>query len=111
MARHRDNESNVNGVGEQVRERVRHYADEAGQRADELIERGREVRRRFGRQRYDYARRISHAAEDLADEANYQYRRLRRQVSRHPAATAAIVAGTVGAFLLLRYAFRNRDEE
>ena len=59
----------------------------------------------------DYGRQMSHAAEDFADEANYHYRRLRRQVNRHPAATVAIVAGTVGAFLLLRRAFRSDDEE
>jgi hypothetical protein len=54
---------------------------------------------------------MTRAAEDFADEANYQYRRLRRQVNRHPAATAAIVAGTVGAFLLLRRVFRSGDED
>jgi hypothetical protein len=53
---------------------------------------------------------LSHAAEDFADEANYQYRRVRRQVSRHPAATIAIVAGTIGAFLLLRQVFRSDDD-
>ncbi|SFR92299.1 hypothetical protein SAMN05216570_0662 [Dyella sp. OK004] len=111
MARNRDIESSINGVGEQVRERVRHYASEAGDRADGLLERSREIRRRFGRQRYDYAQRLSHAAEDFADEANYQYRRLRRHVGRHPVATAAVVAGTIGAFLLLRRAFRSRDED
>jgi len=111
MARNRDIESSINGIGEQVRDRVRHYADEASDRADDLLERGREMRRRFGHQRYDYARRLSHAAEDFADEANYQYRRLRRHVGRHPVATVAIVAGTVGAFLLLRRAFRSRDED
>ena len=56
-------------------------------------------------------RQIGRAAEDFADEANYQYRRLRRQVNRHPAATVAIVAGTIGAFLLLRRAFGGRDED
>ncbi|WP_266172109.1 hypothetical protein [Dyella subtropica] len=111
MARNRDIESSINGIGDQVRERVRHYADEASERADGLLERGRDVRRRFGRQRYDYAQRLSHAAEDFTDEANYQYRRLRRHVSRHPVATAAVVAGTVGAFLLLRRVFRSRDED
>jgi hypothetical protein len=110
MGRNRDIENTFNGLGEQVRERARHYADVAGDHADGLMERGRDMRRRFGRQKVDYAKRLSHAAEDFADEANYQYRRLRRQVSRHPVATAAIVAGTIGAFLLLRRAFRSDED-
>jgi hypothetical protein len=32
-------------------------------------------------------------------------------VNRHPAATVAIVAGTIGAFLLLRKALSSRDED
>ena len=48
--------------------------------------------------------------EDFADEANYHYRRLRRQVNRHPGATVAIVAGTIGAFILLRRAFRSDED-
>ncbi len=111
MARNRDIESTINGIGDQVRERARHYVDVAGDHTDSLMERGRDMRRRFGRHKYDYARRLSHAAEDVADEANYQYRRLRRHVTRHPVATAAIVAGTIGAFLLLRRAFRSDDED
>lgn len=115
MGRQRDIENSLNGMGERVRERARYYAGEVGDRAEELVERGRDVgrqaRRRFGRNQHDYARRLTHAAEDLADEANYQYRRLRRQVTRHPAATAAIVAGTVGAFFLLRHLLRDRDED
>ncbi|KZC43971.1 UNVERIFIED_ORG: hypothetical protein RHOFW104R5_07075, partial [Rhodanobacter sp. FW104-R5] len=75
-----------------------------------LFERGRELGSRWNQRGDSYGRRLSHAAEDLADEANYHYRRLRRQASRHPLATAAIVAGTLGAFLLLRRAFRNDDE-
>lgn len=110
MGRNRDIENTFNGLGEQVRERAHHYADVAGDHAGNLMERGRDMRRRFGRQKYDYAKRLSHAAEDFADEANYQYRRLRRQVSRHPVATAAIMAGTIGAFLLLRRAFRGDDD-
>lgn len=115
MARNRDIESSMNGVSEHLRERARHFASEAGDRAESLMERGREAsrdaRRRFGRNHRDYTRRLSHAAEDFADEANYQYRRLRRQVSRHPAATAAIVVGTIGAFLALRHLFRDRDDD
>lgn len=110
MGRQRDIESTINGIGDQMRDRARHYADVAGNHADDLVERGRNLRRRFGRDKVDYARRLSHAAEDIADEANYQYRRLRRHVSRHPVATAAIVAGTVGAFLLLCRVLRDSDE-
>ncbi|WP_199100189.1 hypothetical protein [Dyella sp. ASV21] len=111
MSRHYDIEKSINGVRERVSDRVRHYAHEAADRADELVERGRDAQRRFGRNRNGYARRIGHAAEDFADEANYQYRRLRRHVSRHPVATTAIVAGTVGAFLLLRHLFRSNDDD
>lgn len=111
MGRPYDIENTVNGVRERVGDRIRHYADEAADRADDLMERGRDARRRFGRNRNTYARRIGHAAEDFADEANYQYRRLRRHVSRHPVATTAIVAGTVGAFFLLRHLFRNHDDD
>ncbi|WP_430391481.1 hypothetical protein [Dyella sp. 20L07] len=107
MGRPYDIENSINGV----RDRVRHYADEAADRADDLMERGRDARRRFGRNRNSYSRKIGHAAEDFADEANYQYRRLRRHVTRHPVATTAIVAGTVGAFLLLRHLFRSRDDD
>jgi hypothetical protein len=107
MARQYDIESSVNGV----RERVRHYADEAADRATELAERGRQASRRFGRNRNAYSRRLTNAAEDFADEANYQYRRLRRHVTRHPVATTAIIAGTVGAFFLLRHLFRGQDDD
>jgi hypothetical protein len=111
MGRPYDIENTVNGVRERVGDRLRHYASEAADRADDLVERGRDARRRFGRNHNAYARRIGHAAEDFADEANYQYRRLRRHVSRHPVATTAIVAGTVGAFFLLRHLFRNQDDD
>jgi hypothetical protein len=107
MARQYDIEDSINGV----RERVRHYADGAADRATELAERGRQAGRRFGRGHYDYSRRLTNAAEDFADEANYQYRRLRRHATRHPVAATAIVAGTVGAFFLLRHLFRSRDDD
>ncbi|HEX7813902.1 hypothetical protein [Dyella sp.] len=111
MSRQRDIQDTINGVGERVSERVRHYADEAADHAGTLAERGRQFRRRFGQKNGQYSRRIAHAAEDMADEANYQYRRLRRQVKRHPTATVAIVAGTVGAFFLLRHLLRGDDED
>lgn len=108
---HRDIEHQLHEVGERAGERVRQYADGAAGQAQNLIDRGRQLGERFGKRGNHYSRRLSNAAEDLADEANYHYRRLRRQVSRHPTATVAIVAGTIGAFLLLRRAFRSRDEE
>jgi hypothetical protein len=111
MGRSYDIENGINGVRERVGDRVRHYASEAADRTDDLIERGRQASRRFGHTRNAYARRLGHAAEDFADEANYQYRRLRRHVSRHPVATTAIVAGTVGAFFLLRYLLRGKDAD
>jgi hypothetical protein len=108
--RNRDIERQICDTADRAGERVRHYADGAADNAQNLLERGRRtLHERFGK-RNSYRRQMSHAAEDFADEANYQYRRMRRQVSRHPLATAAIVAGTIGAFLLLRRAFHNDDE-
>ena len=85
--------------------RVRQYTDGVSETADSLLTRGRRAVSRFRNR--DTGQVIARKAEDWADEANYQYRRLRRHVNRHPAATVAIVAGTVGAFLLLRKAFRS----
>jgi ElaB/YqjD/DUF883 family membrane-anchored ribosome-binding protein len=109
--RNRDIERQLHDVSEHAGERVRQYADTASDRAQTLLQRGRELGERFGKRGNHYSRRLTNAAEDLADEANYHYRRMRRQVSRHPTATIAIVAGTIGAFLLLRRAFRHRDDE
>jgi hypothetical protein len=109
--RHRDIERQIREAGEQAGERARHYADGAASRAQSLFDRGRHISERFGKRGNDYGQRLTNAAEDFADEANYHYRRLRRQVSRHPTATVAIVAGTIGAFLLLRRVFRSDDEE
>jgi hypothetical protein len=109
--RNRDIERQIRDAGDQVGERARQYADNAASRAQNLFERGRRIGGRFGKQGSDYGQRLTNAAEDFADEANYHYRRLRRQVSRHPTATVAIVAGTIGAFLLLRRVFRSEDEE
>ena len=110
MNRNRDLERQLNGVSERMRERVRHYADETAGTANDLVERSRRAVSRFGRKAPGYGRQLSRFAEDMSDEAAYQYRRARRHVSRHPVATAAIVAGTIGAFLLLRRAFRSDDE-
>ncbi|QAU24754.1 hypothetical protein EO087_12775 [Dyella sp. M7H15-1] len=87
---------------------VRHYTDGVSETTDGLLARGRRAVGRFNRA--DTGKRIARAAEDFADEANYQYRRLRRQANRHPVATAAIVAGTVGALFLL-YRTLRRDSE
>ncbi|MDE1894063.1 MAG: hypothetical protein KGM46_06820 [Pseudomonadota bacterium] len=109
--RHRDIERQIRDSAERAGERAREYADGAGSGAQGLLERGRRrINERFGTRGRNYGRQLSHAAEDFADEAQYQYRRMRRQVSRHPAATLAIVAGTIGAFLLLRRAFRSDDD-
>ncbi|MBQ4855498.1 hypothetical protein IMW82_12545 [Rhodanobacter sp. B2A1Ga4] len=109
MRKH-DIEHRLHDTAEHVTERARYYADGASSSAQDLLERGRRrIHERFGG-RGSYGRQLSRAAEDFADEANYHYRRLRRQVNRHPAATVAIVAGTIGAFLLLRQAFRRDDD-
>jgi hypothetical protein len=102
MARHRDIESSIDDLDE----RVRQYAGAAGDTARGWLVRGRRATGRFNGR--GYSRQLARAAEDLADEANYQYRRLRRHVNRHPVATVAVVvAGVVGALLLLRQLGRN----
>ena len=109
--RNRDIERQIHDAGERAGERARQVANGAASSAQSLYERGRQLGERFGKRGNRYSHRLSNAAEDFADEANYHYRRLRRQVSRHPTATVAIVAGTIGAFLLLRRAFRSSDDE
>ena len=111
MGRNSDIERTLNDTGERVGQRVRHYADHAADTAQNWIDRGRRSTLKFSGRGRNYGQQLSRKAEDLADEANYQYRRLRRQVNRHPVATAAIVAGTIGAFLLLRRALRSNDED
>ena len=111
MNRHRDIEQRFDGASESVRGRMRHYANETADTAGELIERGRRVTRRFGNRGMGYGKQLSHMAEDLADEANYQYRRMRRHASRHPVAATAVVAGTIGAFFLLRKLLRSSVED
>jgi len=110
MNRNRDIEERFDGASDRVRDRVRQYAHGTADSAGELLERGREVTRRFGRRGTGYGRQLSHMAEDLADEANYQYRRARRHASRHPVAAVAVVAGTVGVFLLLRRLLRSDED-
>ncbi len=111
MSLSRDIEHSLRETTERVGGRVRQAAHGAAGSAHDLVERGRRATSRFGSHSDGYRRQITRAAEDLADEANYQYRRLRRQVNRHPAATVAIVAGTIGAFLLLRKVFGGREED
>lgn len=92
-------------VGARVRERTHAAADSATDGAQGLLQRSRALGARW--REGDYRRQLSHAAEDLADQANYRYRRARRQIERHPLATATVVAGTLAAFLLLRRALRS----
>ena len=110
MNRNRDIEQRFDGASDRVRERVRHYANETADTAGSLIERGRGLTRRFSRRGAGYGKQLSHMAEDLADEATYQYRRARRHASRHPVAAVAVVAGTIGAFFLLRRLLRSDED-
>lgn len=110
MNRTRDIEQRFDGASERVRDRVRQYANGTADTANNLIERGRRMTMRLGRRGTGYGKQLSHMAEDLADEASYQYRRARRHASRHPVATVAVVAGTVGAFLLLRKLLRSDED-
>ncbi|HEX8776610.1 MAG TPA: hypothetical protein VF738_00705 [Rhodanobacter sp.] len=105
MSTRRDIEHGMDELGD----RVRRYADGASDTARGWITRGRHAAARFDGD--DYRRRLARAAEDFVDETNYRYRRLKRQVNRHPVAAVAIVAGTVGAFLLLRRILRDNDED
>lgn len=110
--RQRDIENQIQDTAERAAERARYYADQASNGARTLAERGHALGARLGRHGNRYGRQLANKAEDFADEANYHYRRMRRQVSRHPVATVAIIAGTIGALLLLSRAFRrDRDEE
>lgn len=104
MSRQADIERRLDHLGNRVRE----YADGAADTADSWLTRGRRAVSKLSSG--DARRRVARHAEDFADEANYQYRRLRRHAGRHPVATAAIVAGTVGALFLL-YRTLRRDED
>ncbi|NID04531.1 hypothetical protein HBF26_06520 [Luteibacter jiangsuensis] len=96
-------ESAVNGVSG----RVRHYADEAAGAGSDLLDRSRRITGKLARRAND--QRIRYMAEDLADEATYQYRKLRRRVQRHPGVTIGIAAAAIGTFLLIRHALRDDD--
>jgi ElaB/YqjD/DUF883 family membrane-anchored ribosome-binding protein len=100
-------ESAVNGVAG----RARQYANEAGGTASDLLDRSRRISEKFGKRADSRTQRAQYLAEDFADEATYQYRRLRKQVRRHPATTIGIVAAAIGTFLLIRHALRTRDED
>lgn len=89
--------------------RVRQYTDGVTDTAGNWVTRGRRAVGKLNRT--DTTKRIAQAAEDFADEANYQYRRLRRQVNRHPVATTAVIAGAVGALFLLYRALRRDSED
>lgn len=106
----RDIERQLRDAGGKAGDRVRSYADDAANGAQNWLDRGRRATKQFGNSS-GYSRRLSNAAEDFADEANYHYRRLRRQVNRNPGVTVAIVAGMIGAFFLLRRVFRSNDSE
>jgi len=98
-------ESAVNGVSG----RVRQYADEASGVGNDLLERSRRVTNKFAKRNSISGQRIRYLAEDVADEATYQYRRLRKQVRRNPAITIGIAAAAIGTFLLIRHALRDDD--
>ena len=96
-------ESAVNGVSG----RVRHYGDEAYDTGRDLLDRTRRVTNKIASRRNN--QKLRYMAEDFADEATYQYRRLRKQVRRNPAITIGIAAAAIGTFLLIRHALRDDD--
>ncbi|WP_448096145.1 hypothetical protein [Luteibacter yeojuensis] len=98
-------ESAVNGVSG----RVRHYADEATGVGNDLLERSRRVTNKFAKRNSISGQRIRYLAEDVADEATYQYRKLRKQVRRNPGLTIGIAAAAIGTFLLIRHVLRDDD--
>jgi ElaB/YqjD/DUF883 family membrane-anchored ribosome-binding protein len=97
-------ESAVNGVSG----RVRHYGDEAYDQGRDLLDRTRRVTSKFAK-RNASGQKVRYMAEDFADEATYQYRRLRKQVRRNPGLTIGIAAAAIGTFLLIRHALRDDD--
>lgn len=106
MRKSRDLEERLHDAGD----RARQYAGDTADSAGGMFKRGRKAANRLGRTG-DYRRQLSRAAEDISDEANYQYRRARRHVTRHPVAAGTILAGAVGAGLLVWYLLKSRDED
>lgn len=101
-------ESTVNDVSGRVRHYAdEHYADEAHGAGSDLLDRTRRITNKFASK--STSRRARYMAEDLADEASYQYRRLRKQVRRNPGVTIGIAAAAIGTFLLIRHALRSDD--
>jgi hypothetical protein len=98
-------ESAVNGVSG----RVRQYADEATGVGNDLLDRSRRVTSKFAKRSNGNGQRMRYLAEDLADEATYQYRKLRKQVRRNPGLTIGIAAAAIGSFLLIRHILRDDD--
>jgi ElaB/YqjD/DUF883 family membrane-anchored ribosome-binding protein len=111
MSRNRELEREVENALNGASRRVRHYAGEAADTANTLVEQGRRLGESFGKRANGRTRRARYLAEDIADEANYQYRRMRRQVSRNPLTSIGIAAAAIGTFLLIRHALRTRDED
>lgn len=98
-------ESAVNGASG----RARHYAEEAQSYGNDLLDRTRRVTNKLSKKSNGSGQKIRYLAEDVADEATYQYRRLRKQVRRNPGITIGIAAAALGTFLLIRHALRDDD--
>lgn len=98
-------ESAVNGVSG----RVRHYAGEAQGVGHDWLDRAQRVSNKFARRHNVSNQKMRYMAEDFADEATYQYRRLRKKVRRNPGLTIGIAAAAVGTFLLIRHVLRDDD--
>jgi len=109
MSRHREFAQQVETAVNGVSGRVRHYADEATGAGNDLLERTRRVTNKFAKRNSGSSQKVRYLAEDLADEATYQYRKLRKQVRRNPGVAIGIVAAAVGTFLLIRHALRDDD--
>lgn len=107
MSRNREFARQVESTVNDVSGRVRHYADEAHGAGSDLLDRTRRITNKFASK--STSRRARYMAEDLADEASYQYRRLRKQVRRNPGVTIGIAAAAIGTFLLIRHALRSDD--
>jgi hypothetical protein len=107
MSRNREFSRQVESAVTGVSGRVRQYADEAAGTGSDLLDRSRRITGKFARQANE--QRIRYLAEDLADEATYQYRKMRRRVQRHPGVTLGIAAAAIGTFLLIRHALRGDD--